>query len=387
MKIAMGTHYFPSHHGGIENVADQLFRGLIAAGIEVVWIAGDATPPPDSIGRSRAVSVRISNLIEKKTGLPVPVPTLAGIRRIHLAVKDVDALVLHDCLYLSNIAAYLFAKYRGVPVVVIQHVGFIAYENPVPRSIMRLGNAIFAKPMLKRAEQVVFISEKTKDYFAGVRFRTAPELVFNGVDTKLYRPISGAETKQALRQKYDLPENVPAVLFVGRFVESKGLSILKRMVQDRPQWTWVFAGRRGTHDPDSWGATNVRVFAGLPDDALAELHRACDLFVLPSRTEAFPLVVQQALACGLPVVCMSEVLRSDSAIAPYIRAVPIYAGDDARTAREFVTEMDDLFPDTKGPNPEQRRAFVASRYSWPSAVERYAQLLSEVVGAVMHAAV
>ena len=359
-------------------MADQLYRGLTTDGHEVVWIAGDSTPPPDPAGRSYAVGFRISNFLENKTGLPLPVPTLAGLKRIRREVAGADVVVLHDCLYLSNVAVFLFARHRKLPILIIQHVGSIEYENAIPRLVMKLGNSIFTRPMLSRAEQVVFISEKTKDYFADLRFKSPPELVFNGVDTDLYRTVEVGEKRLALRKKYGLPEDAPVILFVGRFVESKGLSILKQMVAARPQWIWAFAGRRGTHDPDSWGADNVRVFVELPDDDLAELHRACDLFVLPSRTEAFPLVVQQALACGLPVVCMSDVLRSDSAIVPYIRGVPIYVGDDSRTAREFVLAIDDVLGSEARPTAEQLRTFAASRYSWRRAVERYCQILSRV---------
>lgn len=380
MKIIMATHFFPSHHGGIENVADQLYRGLTTNGHDVVWIAADSTPPPNPVGRSHAVAFRISNFVENKTGLPLPFPTIAGLKQIRNAIAGADVVVLHDCLYLSNVVAFLLARKRKLPIVIIQHIGSIEYENPIPRLVMKVGNSIFTRPMLSRAEQVVFISEKTRDYFTDLRFKSPPELVFNGVDTDLYRTVEVGEKRLALRKKYGLPIETPVILFVGRFVESKGLSILKQMVAARPQWTWAFAGRRGTHDPDSWGAGNVRVFAELPDDNLAELHRACDLFVLPSRTEAFPLVVQQALACGLPVVCMSDVLRSDSAIVPYIRGVPIYAGDDSRTAREFVLAMDDLIVSGAHPSAEQLRAFAASRYSWRCAVHRYSQIVSRVAG-------
>ncbi len=43
------------------------------------------------------------------------------MRRILREVKNADILILHDCLYLSNILAFIAAKWRGIPVLIIQH--------------------------------------------------------------------------------------------------------------------------------------------------------------------------------------------------------------------------------------------------------------------------
>src|SRR5208337_254171 len=301
MKILMASHYFASHTGGVEAVAEALFRGLTAREQEVVWLAGDATPPPNPIGRSRAVSLRIFNFVEERTGLPFPIPTPGALRKISREVSNTDVLILHDCLYLSNILAFLLAQFRRVPTIIIQHIGFVPYSSRVLSAVMRFSNAIVTRPMLSRATQVVFISETTRNFFGQVRFRSSPQIVFNGVDTGLYRTLGAAETKAGLRREYDLPESGPVILFVGRFVEKKGISAMKRMAELRPDWTWAFAGW-GPLDPSSWNAANVRVFSELRGPSMAALYRACDLFVLPSTGEGFPLVVQEALASGLPVV-------------------------------------------------------------------------------------
>jgi rhamnosyl/mannosyltransferase len=101
----------------------------------------------------------------------------------------------------------------------------------------------------------------------------------------------------------------PRVLFVGRLVYYKGLSVLlEAMAATRA--SLVVAGD-GPLEP----ALRARVaalglegrvgfFPGLPDEDVRRLYRACDVFVLPSteRTEAFGLVQVEAMASGLPVV-------------------------------------------------------------------------------------
>lgn len=378
MKILMATHYFASHKGGIEIIANEMFRGLASKGHEVVWIAGNSTPPPDSVGASRACSLRVFNFIERKTGIPFPIPTLGAIKRIHAEIKGSDVTVLHDCLYLTNIAAYLSAKFRRIPIIVNQHIGLVPYRNPVLRLLMKAANLIATEPMLSHAEQVVFESETPKTHFSHLHFKSAPEVVFNGVDTGVFHPLESGETKSALRRRYDLPESRHVILFAGRFVEKKGISILKEMVPQRPDWTWVFAGW-GPLDPSHWGYENVRVVSGLTGSSLAALYRASDAFVLPSVGEGFPLVVQEASASGLPVVCSSEIALADPALAPFLMGVPVYRGDDERTAAEFLQVIDLIGSQTADRNSsEERRAFAISQYSWNDALNRYLHIMTRL---------
>ena len=377
MKILMASHYFGSHQGGIEIVANELFRRLAARGQEVVWLAGDATPPPLPIATSRSVPLSVFNFVEKKIGLPFPIPTLGALKKIRREMRNADVLILHDCLYLSNILAFLVARVRGVPTIIVQHIGSVPYSVFVLNLAMKVSNAAVTRPMLSRAAQVIFISEITKRFFSHVRFRRPPEIVFNGVDTDLYCLPGTAETKEGLRREYDLPEDRRVILFVGRFVEKKGMRALEHMVRLRPNWAWAFAGW-GPLDPCGWKAENTRVLSTLRGPSLAALYRACDLLVLPSSGEGFPLVVQEALASGLPVVCSVETLGADPAMNEFVQGAPVCAGNDEQTAGEFLSAMDAVLASgaTLGTRPEERRAFAVSRYSWHHATERYLEIAS-----------
>ena len=112
---------------------------------------------------------------------------------------------------------------------------------------------------------------------------------------------------------------------------------------------------------------------------MAPLYRACDLFVLPSVGEGFPLVLQEAVASGLPVVCGEETVNADPAVKAFARGVPVYAGDDDRTAREFLSAVDELV-NSGGQEDKsaERRDFAVSRYSWQNAVERYMEIASRL---------
>jgi glycosyltransferase involved in cell wall biosynthesis len=380
MKILMASHYFASHKGGIEIVAEELFRVLADSEREVTWLAADATLPPDPLGTSRTISLRVCNFVEDKTGLPFPIPRPSALRKIIHEVSNADVVILHDCLYLSNIFAFVVARLRRVPILVIQHLGFVPYSSRLLNAGMRFANATVTRPMLSHADQVVFISEITRSYFGRLRFKRSPEVVFNGVGTDVYRPLGSGESKGCLRRQFGLSEDKPAILFVGRFVEKKGLSAMKHMVDLRPAWTWVFAGW-GPIDPRRWNADNVQVFSSLRGPSMAALYRACDILVLPSTGEGFPLVIQEALASGLGVVCGAETLEADPAMKAFVRGASVRKGADDQTAREFLSAIDDLLdPGAESiEKSEARRAFALSRYSWKGAANRYVEIVSRLV--------
>jgi glycosyltransferase involved in cell wall biosynthesis len=302
------------------------------------------------------------------------------LNEVRKEVRRADVVILHDCLYLTNIAAFVCARLCRVPIIIIQHIGFVPYANALLSGLMKLANAAVTRPMLKRAHQVVFISETTKRYFGDVSFRTPPAIVFNGVDTDVFRPLRATEKKADIRRSFRLPPGKPIILFVGRFVEKKGLTVLKRMVELGQDYTWVFAGW-GPLDPRKWNAPNVYFFSDLRGSDLAELYRASDLFVLPSTGEGFPLVIQEAIASGLPVVCGLETASADSAMKSFVHGVGLQEGEVGGSAKAFMAVIQELI--SSGPKLEERseecRSFALSRYSWRQAAEHYYEIASHLV--------
>ena len=377
MKILMGSSYFPSHPGGLELVAGMLFQEFSALGQEIVWMAGDVTPPPESVGRSRAVSLHIWNFVEDKTGIPFPIPSLKALKTIVREVRGAEVLVLHDCLYLSNIFAFLVAKWRGIPTVLIHHFGPVPYSNAILAFLLALANKVVTIQMFSRAAQVIFVGEVTRKFFSGVRFRTPPRVIFNPVDTDMFRPCDDCGTTRELRRQHGLPEDGIVVLYVGRFVERKGMAALRIMAKMRPNWTWVFAGW-GPLDPNEWNLQNVRVFTGLRGETLAPLYRCGDLFVLPSAGEGgFPLVAREALASGLPVVCGRESIEADPEMGTVAEGVEVYPLDADRTAGEFLAVIERrIARGGKADARSEMRRAVLSRSSWRHAAEQYLEIIA-----------
>ena len=381
VKLLMVTHHFEDRLGGIEIVAERLSRGLAQQGAAVTWLAsaGDAdqTRRAASIERVRRVPVRASAVTERTLGFPYPILSPAAVATIWREVAAADAVILHDSLYMPCVTAFLAAQRHRKPVLIVQHVGLVPYNNPLLRGMMRLANQMLARPLLGRADQAVFVSEITARHFGDVRFQRPPQLIFNGVDTEVFAPATLA-AKHEQRHGFGLPADKPVALFVGRFVEKKGLSVLAQLARQCPQITWAFAGR-GPEDPKRLGLANVHVFDGLAGESLAKLYQASDALVLPSVGEGFPLVIQEALACGLPVVCSVETAGADAAASHLLTGVAMAATPD-ETARRFAAAVTPVLLGADERAAQMaRRHLTIDRYGWPQALVRYGAVLDAIV--------
>ncbi len=383
MKVLLASAYFESHRGGIEIVAGRLARKLERSGATVTWLAADATPPPDAADAcGTACAVPAWNVTERRLGFPLPIPGPSAAAAIWRQVRASDAVMLHDSLYLTNVVAMLAARWHKKPVVLVQHIAAVPYSNPFLRGLMLAANRLIGRPMLVAADQVVFISETVAAQLRQLRFKAPPRVVFNGVDTDLFRLPAAGFDRASARAKFGLPVDRQIALFVGRFVEKKGLHIIERLARQRPDVAFALAGW-GPIEPQHWRLPNVHVLSNLQGASLVPLYQSSDAFVLPSIGEGLPLVMQEALACGLPVICGAETAAADPGASAHIEGVAIDTADPERTAAAFVASLDRALAERAMPQApiaaEARNAYVLGCYSWSHAAKTYLAMMTGLV--------
>lgn len=379
MKLVMLSHYFDDHRGGVEIVAGALAAELALQGFEVAWLATGQSPTMEHGGENpRPRALAAWNVLESTIGIPYPLLFPSAWRAIMAEAETADIILVHDALYMTSVAAFLAARRFGKPLLVVQHIGIVPYRNPTLRALMMAANRLIVKPILARAQAVVFISELTARYFADIRWRRTPSLIFNGVDTTIFVPPASDHEVQEAREILGLSDADRIVLFIGRFVEKKGLPILERLARARPDILFAFAGW-GALDPSSWHLPNVRVFRQLSGASLAPLYRASDVLVLPSVGEGFPLVIQEALACGLGVVCGADTAAADPSATRFLTAVDFDSRDCDGAANLFAEALDATLARPGGAAERaQRSKFAHSRYSRREMAVKYAAILQEL---------
>jgi len=129
----------------------------------------------------------------------------------------------------------------------------------------------------------------------------------NGVDHQTFSPEKDPEAKRALRRRLGLPEDNFLCLFVGGDWDRKGLADAVGAVAGLPKTSLIVVG---SGDVDRYRklaqaveAEHQIIFAGQSLRS-HDYYRAADIFVFPSRYEAFSLVTIEAAASGLPILAL-----------------------------------------------------------------------------------
>jgi glycosyltransferase involved in cell wall biosynthesis len=372
MRIVLVTPFYPSHGGGVEKVAAQLASRLARLGHTLEWCASDTDTPPALPG-VRCVPMRTFNAVERLSGFPYPLWPSGSLRLLATLIRSADAVHVHDAIYAGSLAAAVMARRNGKRLIATQHIGTVPLPRPL-QPVLGLANRLGARVVLQRASGVAFISPAVRRYFESL---VGPQAGFhdvpNGVDTDTFHPPPG--DKPDGRQALGFDPDRPLMLFVGRFVAKKRLHLLREMAVARPDWQWCVIGR-GPERPQDWGLPQVKVLSPMDAQRLAEHYRAADLLVLPSHGEGFPLVVQEAMACGLPACITAEVAAGST--LPGALWLPLRQAP-GQTAAWGVADIQAWLQQDPGDRLRQRRAcaeFARHTWSWDAAAQSHADWLS-----------
>ena len=115
----------------------------------------------------------------------------------------------------------------------------------------------------------------------------------HGVDMQLFRYQEAPMVYPALGTLAR-----PVSLFVGRVSYEKNIEAFLQM---KVPGTKVVCGVGPLEESLKERYPQVRWLGLLPRDELAKVYAAADVFVMPSRSETFGLVMLEAMACGTPV--------------------------------------------------------------------------------------
>ena len=370
-RVLQVSAFFRSHGGGIEAVADELAHRVPCNDMVVHWMAGahgDEVPAGPFPAGLEVEAVRAFDPLESRIGLPMPLWGPHALRRMWRAVGRADLVHVHDYLYQPSLMALFFAWLRDKPTVVTQHIGEIPFTSRRARALLEALNNRLGARVLARARRTVFVGAPVRDYFEKrARFEHPPKLVPNGVDLDRFQPAAG---ESALRS----PQ--VQLLFVGRFVEKKGLRLLTRCL-DLPGVHWTFVGW-GPQSPVERSNERVTLAGRLAPQAVVSRYQQADLLVLPSTGEGFPLVVQEALACGTPVLVSSEVAAAFPAVDDAcVFEVDLQVPEPAARLREVLAGL--------AANPARLRAArvaaraLAGQWSWDCCVEAYREIYRRAI--------
>jgi glycosyltransferase involved in cell wall biosynthesis len=237
---------------------------------------------------------------------------------------------------------------------------------------------------LRRADRVLSVSQVTTDTFNAI-FNVPPDrihTVYFGPG-RHFRRIEDAAELARVRARYDLPDRFVLTLTKLGGDERKnfgGVLEAYRRARPRVDHALVVGGKgceRLRDDyaiPDEgWGA-DVRFPGWIDQEDLPAVYSLADAFLYPSRMEAFPIPITEALATGTPIVTSDRNgLRELAGDA----AVMVDADDPDRTAVALLRILTD--PGFAG---RLRAAGLerSSRFSWERCGRTTLRHIEEVGG-------
>lgn len=302
MRVLLVSHHAPPHIGGVENLVLMEAEAFRAAGHDVVWVtsrAPGAGSEPVTDDRFVIRRVRAWHVIERWFGIAYPLFAPSLPFRLFREVGRADVVHVHGLVFPGSPLAALFARLRGRHCLCTDHGGLLRYRSRLATWALRLLMATAGRLTARCAHKLIAYNHDVEALLARLGGR-ADKVQFlpNPVDVARFRPPT-AEQRRSARAALGWDER-PRVLSVGRLLPHKGIDVLLD-AQD-PAFALVFCGPGDDAVRAHVRSRGAECLAPRPRDELLTLYHAADVFALPSHNEGFPVVVQEALACGLPVV-------------------------------------------------------------------------------------
>jgi len=230
----------------------------------------------------------------------------------------------YDIIHAHNTAMAFPLLYRAkVPLVMTCHV---TSRDPA--------NNVIARTLLRASERSYYAKATTT---IAISKQVRHELIASNVDpdrvvvipngSRLERFAGRSETRGAFRQSLGIRDDEIAFLYVGSLTKRKGFDMLMKaaesLLAEEPhaKFRLIVVGvgpllKLGLRTAER--CRSVCILRYVPEQVLASLYTASDVFVIPSVYEGMPTVLLDALLWGLPVLASDipvhrEVLSSEAA--------------------------------------------------------------------------
>jgi glycosyltransferase involved in cell wall biosynthesis len=265
----------------------------------------------------------------------------------HIRGEDFDVVLVLGWYLRSFIQAIVAAKKARIPVLVRGDSQLTTSSDSFKIIFKRL-----IYPFALRAfNAVLYVGQRSREYFESYGY--PPRQLFfspHCVDTQWFRERGSAEAGATLREREGIGREEAVILFAGKLLPFKRpLDIVEaagRLVGEGRPVTVMVAGSGPLEEPmrDRAAQLGVKlVQLGFRNQTeMPACYAACDVLVLPSTgRETWGLVVNEALACGRPIIVSDLVgCAPDLAADEFVgRTFPF--GDCQRLAKSIVAVLDE----------------------------------------------
>jgi glycosyltransferase involved in cell wall biosynthesis len=318
-------------------------------------------------------------------------PNPYHLLRLSRWLRESQTNLVQTWMYHADLVGGLAARLAGKPVIWgIHHTNLDRAQN---KRLTIWTAKVCARLSHATPQRIVCCSEASRR--AHVEFGYAEQkmlVIPNGFDLQKFRPDTAA--RSALRRQLGITEETPLIGMGGRFHVQKGhknfIEAAARLHAQAPEVRFVLCGK----DVDENNATlaswiaqggadlhSVCRLLGTRQD-MARFFSALDIATSPSLSEAFPMAVGEAMACGTPCV-VTDVGDSALIVGDTGRVVP---ANDPQALAEAWQALLRIGPAARGQLGQAARNRIERRFDIGATVERYQELYREVLSSARSAA-
>jgi glycosyltransferase involved in cell wall biosynthesis len=391
MKVILTAGGLSPQDGGPSRSIPALAAALVRPGLEIEIVTCQSAPGHNSPLLPQEASVRTRLLPRTCRTAQWLARTNGFTRALRASSHGVEDCIFHDNgLWLPTNHAVAFAARRLSRPFIISPRGMLAAWALRFRGWKkRLAWGFYQKRDLQSAQVLHATSRQEAGEFRALGLKQPIAVIPNGVEAPFQNPEGGKQKAENRDQRSEVRgqrADLRTVLFLSRIHPKKGLlDLVEAWHAVRPEgWRVLIAGGDETGHLNEVKAEirklkveNDFEFAGkVEGEAKWNLYRSADLFVLPSHSENFGIVIAEALACGLPVITTRGTPWEDLVIHRCGWWVETGAPPLARALNEGVR-----LPDEQRREMGRRgRKLVEAKYSWPGVAAQMFPVYQWMIG-------
>ncbi|WP_066425194.1 glycosyltransferase family 4 protein [Anabaena sp. 4-3] len=250
----------------------------------------------------------------------------------------------------------------------------IARDNT--RLEWKLKNWVYSKSHLSIVAPSKWLTEQAKKSMLS---RFPIYYIPYGIDTKAYKPLNTEKCREIL----GIPANKKVLMFGAQILRDsrKGGDLLIKALQNfpevlKPETLLLTLGKGGEQIADLVGIPTLKLGYVSSDRLKAMAYSAADLFVFPTRADNLPLVLQESMACGTPMVSFKVGGVSDL-VRPGVTGYLAQPED----TQDFCNGIVQLLEDSqlRQKMSENCRVIALEEYPLELQAQRYIELYHQVL--------
>lgn len=371
---------------GVATAARTLAQGLADRGHEVLVVAPSQTGRGYEETDENYQIMRIRSFpLPFRKNLRVSVTYDREMRRI---LDEFKPDVVHVQTQLTVGLGMLRAAVKShIPVVATNHVmpdnmiknikGLAPISRPLSYFMSEYGTMLY-----RGAKRIIMPTESAIRLFNTSRIEAPAVAISNGINLDRFSP---GKPKDGIFRSFNIPRDKPLITWIGRVDEEKHLHIMVQALGllhwSRQDFHAVIVGAGNAEEGlrelvDTLRLNDDVTFTGLvSEEDLIQLHRAADIFVVPSPTELQCLAMLESMACGKPVIAVDAGALGELCLTDE-NGYLINVDDVEAMAQAMVGLLD---------HPKRRKAYgkrsleIAKTHDVKVVIPRFEKLYEDVI--------